>query len=199
MVKSIALDIGGVCLGLHPEKASGFLGWAGLRTIPEEFLAATDTLERGKITVADWLNVFHDITGNKFTGNELREAWAMIIGSDIAGMPELARELVDNGYRLVFFSDTSEIHMQEVYRKLAFANLVTGGIFSYETGFKKPAAEMYREFEAKYGKPAFYIDDRAENIDGGRGAGWNSHLFISAAETRSALVKNGLLTALQNL
>lgn len=192
-MKSIALDIGGVCLSLHPEKTLAFLGQTGLQTIPEKFLAATDMLEKGKMTVPDWLNVFHEITGNKFTGNELREAWAMIIGNDTEGMPELARELVNNGFRLVFFSDTSEIHMQEVYRKLSFANLIAGAIFSYETGFKKPAAEMYQEFEGKYGKPVFYIDDRHENIVGGCNAGWNSCLFTSVPELRSALAKNGLL------
>ena len=147
MIKSIALDIGGVCISLHFEKTLEFLGCPSLEAIPVEFVAATDMLEMGKITVPDWLNVFHEITDNQFTDNELRDAWSMIIGNDIDGMAELAQELVDCGYRLVFFSDTSEIHMQEVYRNLSFANLVTGAVFSYEAGFKKPASEMYAEFE----------------------------------------------------
>jgi FMN phosphatase YigB (HAD superfamily) len=194
MIRSIALDIGGVCIKLHFDKTLELLGCTGLEAVPLEFVAATDMLEMGKMTVPDWLNVFHEITDNQFTNRELRDAWSMIIGNDIDGMSELAQELVDSGYRLVFFSDTSEIHMQEVYRKLSFANLVTGCIFSYETGFKKPAPEMYAEFERQYGKPVFYADDRPGNIDGGIRSGWQSHLFISAANMRSELVKNGILS-----
>lgn len=193
MIKSIALDIGGVCINLHFEKTLEFLGCPSLEAVPMEFAAATDMLEKGKITVPDWLNVFHEITDNQFTDTQLRDAWSMIIGSDIEGMADLARELVDNGYRLVFFSDTSEIHMQEVYRKLSFANLVTGAVFSYEAGFKKPDQGMYEEFEKKYGKPVFYTDDRSGNIEGGLRNGWQSHLFTSAANMRLELVKNGIL------
>lgn len=194
MIKSIALDIGGVCINLRLAETLNFLGCPSLEAVPVEFAAATDMLEKGKVTVSDWLNVFHEITDNQFTDSELRDAWSMMIGNDIDGMAELAQELVDNGYRLVFFSDTSEIHMQEVYRKLSFANLASGCIFSYEVGFKKPSPEMYLEFEKKYGKPVFYTDDRPDNIDGGLRCGWQSHLFTSAANMRSELVKNGILS-----
>ena len=130
MFKCIALDIGGVCIRLDIEKALQALGYADATDIPMEFIAATDMLEKGMMTEADWLTVFQEITGKNFSGRELRDAWAMIIGETIPGMPELARELTAAGYKLVFFSDTSEIHMQEVYRNLSFANLVTGCISS---------------------------------------------------------------------
>ncbi len=193
MLKTIALDIGRVCVNLHPEKALQALGYASLADIPMEFLAATEMLEKGTMAVADWLNVFQDITANKFSDQELRNAWAMIIGEAIEGMPKLARELVDAGCKLVFFSDTSEIHMQEVYRNLSFANLVTGCIFSYEAGARKPDDAMYKAFETEYGKPVFYADDRSVNIEAGQRMGWNSHLFTSAGSMRSALIKAKIL------
>jgi putative hydrolase of the HAD superfamily len=193
MYKIIALDIGGVCISLHFERALKSLGYSCFDQIPIEFLAATNMLEKGKIETSDWLNIFQEATNNSFPDKELRKAWGMIIGEAIEGMPELAKELVDAGYKLVFFSDTSEIHMQEVYRNLSFANLVTGAVFSYEVGAKKPDDAMYKAFEDKYGKPVFYADDRDINIEGGNRNGWDSHLFTSADVLRKALMDNGLL------
>lgn len=193
MFKSIALDIGGVCLHLHPEKVLKAVGCLNPDDIPIEFIAATDMLEKGTLNTADWLNVFQEATGNKFSDRELLGAWAQIIGRTVEGMPELAHELVDAGYKLVFFSDTSEFHIQEVYRRLTFANLVTGCVFSYETGAKKPDEAMYRAFESEYGKPVFYTDDHPANVEGGIRCGWNSHLFTSAENMRSALIKAKIL------
>lgn len=193
MRNAIALDIGGVCLKLHPEKAFAVLGFEEPETLPAEFAAVTDMLERGVITGNEWLTVFRHLTGDKFSGKKLRHAWAMIIGEAIAGMPELAHELVAAGYKLVFFSDTSEIHMQEVYRKLSFSNLVTGCVLSYEVGHKKPDAKMYAAFENEYGKPAFYVDDHAANVEAGKRCGWNSHLFTTAANMRQTLQEMNIL------
>jgi len=194
MLKTIALDIGGVCLKLHFKETLNTLGITSPADMPVEFAVATDMLEKGIITSVEWSNVIRYLTENKFSEHELRTAWAMIIGQTIEGMPELAQELVDAGYKLVFFSDTSEIHIQEVYRNLSFANLITGCIFSYEVGVKKPDEAMYKAFENEYGKPAFYADDNPVNIEGGQRSGWNSHLFTSPENMRKALVNAKILS-----
>lgn len=193
MLKVIALDIGGVCINLHYEEALKTLGIMSFEDIPVEFTAVTNMLERGIITPVEWSNVILYLSENRFSEQELRTAWSMIIGQAIEGMPELARELVDAGCKLVLFSDTSEIHMQEVYRNLSFANLVTGSICSYDVGFKKPDDAMYEAFENKYGKPIFYTDDKSNNIEAGQKKGWNSHLFSSSENMRKALIRANIL------
>lgn len=189
MLKVIALDIGGVCINLHYEEILKFFD----TNIPKEFTAVSNMLEKGIITRIEWLNIFHYLTHNKFSDNELLTAWTGIIGKTIEDMPDLAKELVDAGYKLVFFSDTSEGHIQEVYRNLSFANLVTGSIFSYEVGSKKPDKKMYEAFENEYGKPVFYADDQPINIDAGQNNGWDSHLFTSTENMRKALVNAEIL------
>ena len=189
MLKVIALDIGGVCINLHSDEIAKFFDTG----IPEEFTAVSNMLEKGIITRIEWLNIFHYLTHNKFSDDELLTAWANIIGEAIKDMPDLAKELVDAGYKLVFFSDTSEGHIQEVYRNLSFANLVTGSIFSYEVGSRKPHKKMYEAFEDEYGKPVFYIDDQLVNVEAGQSNGWDSHLFTSPENMRKALVKAEIL------
>jgi FMN phosphatase YigB (HAD superfamily) len=193
MSKIIALDIGGVCINLHHKEAFKTLGIMSIEDIPVEFTAVTNMLEKGFITSVEWANVIRHLTKNRFSEQELRTAWSMIIGQTIRGMSELAHELVEAGYKLAFFSDTSEIHMQEVYRNLSFANLVTGSIYSYEIGAKKPNKAMYKAFEDKYGKPAFYIDDHPKNVKAGQEKGWNSHLFSSSENMRKALIEANIL------
>ena len=100
----------------------------------------------------------------------------------IPGMVEVLRELALHAYRLVFFSDTSECHIMKLYHDADFAHLVSGAVFSYEVGARKPAAAMYEAFEERYGKPCFYLDDKPENVEAGRRHGWESHLFTSPAE-----------------
>ena len=193
MLKVIALDIGGVCIRLHCKKALNTLGITNIKDIPVEFTNATNMLEKGIITSVEWANVIRYLTENRFSEHELRTAWSMIIGQTIEGMQELAQELVDAGCKLVLFSDTSEIHMQEVYRNLSFANMITGCIFSYEVGVKKPDEAMYKAFENEYGKPVFYADNCPANIEGGQREGWNSHLFTSPENMRKALVNAKIL------
>lgn len=187
MNKIIALDIGGVCINLRFELCREYLGGSGAEEVPTQFLAATDQYERGLIAEQEWLDVFRSITEGRFSDDELRHAWNLIIGDAISGMPELVNEIVNAGFRAVFFSDTSELHLLHIYRKLPFAHLMSGGIFSFKAGAKKPEDKMYDLFEQTYGRPYIYTDDKAENVEAGIKHGWNSHKFVSAADFRKEL------------
>jgi len=186
--KIIALDIGGVCLNIRHDLCCQYFGFKSMPEIPPRFLAAIEKLECGLIDEKEWLAEFRLATGGKFSDDEMIEGWNVIIGNDMNGMPELMSELVDSGYRLIFFSDTSIVHLLEVYRKLSFANLVTGGVFSFNVKARKPDPAMYKAFEIQYGKPCFYVDDRPQNIQAGVNCGWNSHQFISADVMRQVLL-----------
>lgn len=186
----IALDIGGVCLSIHYDLFCRYFGFDGISGIPVKIQQAMEKYESGLIDDTEWLAEFRMATEERFTDDEIIEGWNMIIGSDMDGMPELMSELVASGYRPIFFSDTSNIHILEVYRKLSFANLVTGGIFSFKVKDRKPGAAMFNAFEAQYGKPCYYIDDRPVNIQAGMRHGWNSHQFVSATAIRQEMILN---------
>jgi len=166
-----------------------FLGYSDMTQIPQDFLDAVDQMERGELSEQGWLAVFQKVTENRFSDDELRYAWNLLIGDDMEGMPELVKEITDLGYRFVFFSDTSELHILHMYRKLSFAHLVSGKIYSYDVGAKKPEAKMYEVFEKTFGKPCFYLDDRPSNIEAARKRGWQSHLFADAKNFREDFFK----------
>lgn len=182
--KYFALDIGNVCLTIHAGRCLEALGYSADTEVPPEFHATCDRLERGLISTEDWLSGFKKITGGHFTATELACAWNRILGDEIPGMYDFMGEVTKLGFRVIFFSDTSDIHINHAYRHLPLSVFVSGGIFSYKTGFKKPESGMYEAFENTYGKPCFYTDDRAENIEAGLKRGWHSHRFVSVEALR---------------
>jgi FMN phosphatase YigB (HAD superfamily) len=178
--KYFALDIGNVCMKIHAERCLTALGYSSDTVIPLEFYMACDKFEKGRISTEEWLEAFKKVTEGRFAENELANAYNLILGDEIPGMYDLLDEITKLGCRVIFFSDTSDIHINYIYRYLPLAVFVSGGIFSYKTGFKKPEAGMYEAFENTYGKPCFYTDDRADNIEAGLKRGWRSHRFVSA-------------------
>ncbi len=175
--QTIALDIGNVCIRLTPERCAEALQYPRSVGIPEKLLGSIDKMERSQISEKEWMKDFHHITKNKFTDNELREAYNQVLGEEIDGIKEFLQDKAANGYRIIFFSDTSEIHLNSVFRNLSFANIITGGVYSFDMGAKKPEPEMYETFEKLYGKPDLYLDDNPENIETGKKRGWNSYVF----------------------
>ncbi len=187
-VRYFALDIGNVCMKVQTEKCLAALGYSAITEVPLEFLDACRRLETGKITTEKWLEVYRTVTGGRFTDDELIHAWRLILGDEIPGIGDFLKELTEKGIRFIFFSDTSELHLDFVYRYLPSAVFVSGGIFSFEAGCQKPDAGMYEAFEKKFGKPVFYTDDKPENIEAGLKRGWPSHQFTSVEKLRKSFL-----------
>jgi len=187
--KYFALDIGNVCLKIQTGRCLDALGYSADTEVPVEFYAACDRLEKGGISTGDWMTVFKKVTGGRFTDSELAAAYNLILGDEIPGMYDFLDEITKLGCRAIFFSDTSDLHINHVYRYLPLAVFVSGGIFSYKTGFKKPESGMYEAFENTYGTPCFYADDRADNIEAGLKRGWRSHRFVSVEALRKEFLQ----------
>jgi putative hydrolase of the HAD superfamily len=242
MTKTVALDIGGVCIQLHQDRCFDYFGYSTAEMIPDAVTQAFDQFERGLMTEAEWLNIVRhnlnsdfkppaapqfnkattgtaksfergscncdalagcqfnlsaqeQLIASKQTGDEMvsdeviRYGWNLMIGQDIPGIAKWIREMIADGYRFVYFSDTSQLHLLEVCRNFSVAHLIHGGIFSFDVRAKKPEAAMYEAFEAQYGKPDLYLDDRPANIAGGEKFGWNSQLFTSVETLQKNIVK----------
>ena len=177
MIKTIALDIGNVCVNIKMKNCLRLLGLNQNTDLPPDLLNATDSMERGILSEDDWLKSFIKASNGKFEAATLKKAYNAIIGSEICETCEFVKNATKNGYKIVFFSDTSQIHLNHVFANLSFANLISGGIYSFEVGVKKPESLMFEEFESHYGTPSLYLDDKKENIKAGLSAGWPSLLF----------------------
>ena len=153
--------------------------------IPPELIESIDRMERGTGDEAQWLETFRGFVGTCPDDGTLRAAYNMVLGPEIAETAEFVRERVSRGYRVIYFSDTSGAHINWIYRNLSFAHLITGGIFSFEVGAKKPESRMYETFEQKYGVPELYLDDMEKNINAARLRGWNAVQYVCPKQVDS--------------
>jgi len=175
-MKTVALDIGNVCLKLSLERCMDNLRVPQNTSIPEEFHQAVFGMETGLIDENEWLKVFRQITAGKFTDNELRYAYNSMLGKEIPETADFVKSAVNAGYRVIFFSDTSPLHLMHIFRNLSFSHLITGGVYSFEAGTRKPDSVMYQEYEKRYGIPDLYLDDKPENISAAEKREWKTVL-----------------------
>lgn len=178
--KTIALDIGGVCLQISRQ---AFFERYGLITEPAALAAIEREFECGQITAAEWLSRIRQAMPElqQLPDEQCWQQFRDIIGEEVPGMAELIARWVRQGYRIVFFSNTSCVHADEVWRKISFAAHITDAVYSYEAGFMKPDPEIYYYFEERFGVPDLYLDDNHNNIAQAHKLGWqNSHVFTDA-------------------
>lgn len=195
MKKYVALDIGDVCLEITPALCAAALGYKSEAEMPSNLAKASEKIERGIISEREWLNTFQRETGYKFSDNELLDAWNLMLGDELSGIYELLEGISGLGYSLIFFSDTSTIHIQHIYHNLSVMPFISGGVYSFEVRAKKPESVMYEAFEELYGKPFFFVDNKLENVEAGRMRGWYSHLFIGVEEFRKDFMSRHLLSS----
>ena len=137
-------------------------------------------LETGRCTVPEFLDRLDEFTNHRHSRQYLLDAWRCGVRESMPGMTDTVRALAARGVRFSFMSDTSPIHLDQVFKYCAFAHLVTGGIYSFETGaFKLDGYAMFEAFERRYGRPLVFFDDRIEIIEHARGFGWNAIQFKS--------------------
>ncbi|MCI7642989.1 MAG: hypothetical protein MST10_01325 [Lentisphaeria bacterium] len=183
--KIVALDIGGVCVHLQPEKA---LAYFNLSNLPARSLQLFDQLERGQLAENDFITQAAALLPETVSAEKFMTGWAMIIGEAMEGMNELVEEFSHKrGVEFVFLSDISTFHLRVIRERFYSEQFISNGIYSFEVGAKKPESPMYEAFEKNYGKPILYTDDRQVCIDGGKKFNWNTYQFQSAAGLREKL------------
>ena len=106
------------------------------------------------------------------TPQEITDAWLAIIGSEIEGMNQLVTSLTATGMQIVFLSNTSPLHFRRIKNELSFYQNVHDAVLSYEVGYMKPHADIYKYFEEKFARPCLFIDDKEENIVAAQKRDW---------------------------
>ena len=188
MKKIMALDIGNVCFKIDTKK---WIDKLGIRAdniqLIRNISAKQVEFELGLINQNDFLEILSNLTGNTFSSFELIGIFCSIIEGEIVGMYDLMIDLVNSSFKIMFLSDISSLHLGYVHSRLSFANLVIGGVYSFEVGALKPDNKIFNEFERRYGKPDIYIDDLEENCIAAQKNGWDSHCFVTSENCRKEL------------
>ena len=188
----VAVDIGNVCHHLDFAACSQAAGienfWYGALMHHPESLRLEHLVEKGLLPIPEFVRQV--ALALAMPEERFLAAWTAIIGTEMPGMPDLIDEMLAAGLRPVFLSNITWTHWRHSLAAISFGHKMHGAVLSCEAQAMKPEPAIYATLERRYcggGIPCLYLDDRPENIEGGRQRGWNSHLFTDTAGARQAL------------
>jgi glucose-1-phosphatase len=121
------------------------------------------------------------------------------IFSEIKPMIDLHAALRAGGVPTFIFSNTNDIAIGHIRRRFPFFSNFDGYVLSYQHGAMKPTPKIYEAVEkltGQKGKSILYLDDRAENVEGGMVRGWHARLHETPEKTIPALRALGLPVAI---
>jgi len=134
--------------------------------------------ESGKITTNEFFEAIRDGAGFRGDRAEFVSIFADIF-SPMETMIGFFEQLKPFGIPTCVFSNTNEIAIGHIREGFPFYSLFDNYVLSYEEGGMKPDEPIYDVVEQRTGESGaaiLYIDDRAENIETGKGRGWQTIL-----------------------
>ena len=175
-MKLLALDIGGVCLRLTPERVFQSMN-LDPDNLPDGYEKAYHDYSIGKIGSWQFAKDLQAIVGQSMTVAQIHDAWMKFLDTEDLNTTRLLEALWDCGWHIVFFSDTQPWHIEGLRDILSYSKRIPDAIYSCDVGAEKPSDAMFTAFEERYGRPDLYLDDRLCNIEGGLRHGWNAVQF----------------------
>ncbi len=193
MIKTIFFDIGGVLLDIHPDRTIKQLSaLTGLteNEIVDSFPEDTHhKYERGEISNSEFYNEVINCLPLTviLTEEQFWKAWGMLVGDETEAvniMNNLTQE-----YPVWLLSNTNPYHILTEERFKLF-DKVTGGIYSFEVGYRKPEKDIYLralEIAGTTASESLFIDDLIENVNMARSLNINAIHFISPENLKEQL------------
>ncbi len=152
--------------------------------------------ERGEMTTDQFYETFCQRIGKRPDFDALLIASSDMFRLDDA-VVDFILQLRNAGHRTGLLSNTCEAHWRFcVDRKFPILQqLFEVTALSYELRVMKPDPAIYRAAADLAGiapGEIFFVDDRSENVDGARQAGFDAVLFTGAADLTATLASRGV-------
>ena len=204
-LRAVVFDIGRVLVSFDVRRAILNLARASETDVAraETALFGADRYRRfarGHVDGAGYHAAFEAalaLTGNApapMPFERFRQAWCDMFWP-LPGAPELLRDVAA---RLPTYlcSNTDPLHFEHLFATVPELALARGRALSYEVGAEKPAPEIFAVLTQRFGvrpQETLFVDDRADNIEGARAAGFLGWFFTEPAPLREALTHAGVL------
>lgn len=180
----ILLDLGGVLINLDYHATVSAFNELSNQPFSLTYSQATqetlfDRYETGQISSQHFINKLKDHLFPSVTPNQVVAAWnAMILDFNTESLDTLIE--LSATKRLFLLSNTNELHMQKVHRKLAevsdkkMDDLFEKIYLSHEINLRKPNADVFQYILDDLNIPAekvLFIDDSEQHIKGANSIG----------------------------
>ena len=195
MINTIFFDIGGVLLNIHPERTIKYL--SNITNLSDEQIEkafpedAHHKYERGEIAGADFFKAVKKSfpISNSLTEEQFWNAWGMLVGEETE-VVKIMNKLTSK-YPVWLLSNTNPYHILEEERFKLF-DKITGGIYSFEVGSRKPEEKIYikaMEIAGTTAGESIFVDDLIENIEIASKLGMNAIHFKTISDFNKQISK----------
>jgi putative hydrolase of the HAD superfamily len=201
-ITTLFFDIGGVCLsnGWDHEQRQLIAKQFNFDypTFDARHRQVSDTLERGQLSLADYLQWTLFYEARDFTSAELTEA-IKNLSTPIEETLELLRSLKGtNRYKLMTINNESRELNEYRIQRFHLTDIFSAFFSSCYLGLMKPQPEHYRralDISQSSASSCVYIDDRPMNLEVARILGMKTVLFKTTAQLREELQGLGVNVA----
>ncbi len=196
----IYFDLGNVLLNFDHRRAArqmAEVAGAGVDRVWEVVFQGDlhTAFERGRIGAREFYEAFCRETDSRPDFASLTEAGSAIFDLNATILP-LVAHLEDAGWRLGILSNTNESHWDYCTRRFKIIpDAFELAVLSYEVHAMKPEPEIYRIAAERAGvapDQIFFVDDRDENTEGARQAGFDAVRYVDAARLARQLRARGV-------
>lgn len=143
-----------------------------------------DAFERGHFPEDEFRRRIEESLGRAFEPEPFRELWNSVIVGAVPGVERLLEGLATQ-VPLYGLTNSNEIHMRHVRSTYPWLERLTALYSSHELGARKPERGIYEDVARRIGKPPerlLFVDDRAENVEGARAAGYRAELVRTSPD-----------------
>ncbi len=185
MIKNLILDFGDIFINLDKQATPRELAKLGSTSPSTELISLCMEYEKGNCTSSQFLR---DMAGHfpNVSEKALTKAWnAILLDFPLYRLEFLEKMANHRTYRLFLLSNTNDIHITHVKRRmgkakyLRFKNAFEHFYLSYEMGMRKPDLEIFEFVLEKHQlipEETLFVDDTKENTDAAAKTGikvWN--------------------------
>lgn len=158
--------------------------------------------ETGEIDETGYLREAPGIVGGGVPAESIVKVFDAWLLSMYPGAAELVGELKSRGLKTACLSNTNARHWNTLWRLAEYAPLarLDFRLASHELRVMKPNEHAYRLAESStgfWGDQVLFFDDRPENVEAARAAGWKAELIDHAddaiPQVREYLVAHGVI------
>ncbi|MEZ5326731.1 MAG: HAD family phosphatase [Verrucomicrobiales bacterium] len=188
-IDTFLFDIGNVLVTFDFSKVVSFIeanSTADESTVQKEVEQRIVSLETGSIDGATFLAQLADTLHFSGDLDQLH-----LVYQDIFEPNQPMHQLVDTlckNYRLVLFSNTSDLHKDSLFERYPVFSQFDGGVFSFISGSMKPDDGMYRDAIINHRiipNRTLYLDDAPANIATGIRHGFHAIQYLPHQHERA--------------
>ena len=199
-IQFIFFDLGNVLLEFSHDRGCHQMAMVAGISSSQVRRAAFDSglnerYERGEITTEQFHKEFDRLSNTTTQFDELIGAWNDIFDIHTRTIPIVAN-LRAAGYPLGIISNTCQAHREHAVKKYPMlTTFFDPFITSFEVKAMKPDAKIYEYAAARVKVAAeeiFFVDDRAENVEGARRCSWHAVQFSGARQLAEDLGQSGV-------